>query len=41
MCSQETWLTAKANVMWVCADGPGALKDEHRVLTGGLEKLGD
>jgi hypothetical protein len=38
---RRQWLTAKVKVMRVCADGPGAEKDEHLVLIEGLEKLGD
>jgi hypothetical protein len=31
----------KVNVMRICADGPGAAKDERRYLTEGPKKLSD
>jgi hypothetical protein len=37
--AQVRWSTAK--VMWVRADGLGAVKDEHWDLTEGLKLLGD
>jgi hypothetical protein len=27
--AQVRWSTVKVKVMWVRADGPGAMKDEH------------
>jgi hypothetical protein len=34
------WSVVKMKVLQVHADRPGAAKDEHRVVTEGLEKLG-
>jgi hypothetical protein len=35
------WSMTKVKVMWVCVDGPEAVKDNCWVLTEGLEKPSD